>query len=196
MNNTLSIALYLPIAATALFAVACGSSEPFNVPTVRSNPAPTVRLGEFASVELSPMTISQNAIGEDPDGMVLAKLNEMLVAKTQHLLTNWNNDPSVSRKHGTLLIQPMITELRYVTRGQRVWAGAMYGNSAIVIQVAFVDSMSGNHIADPVFFVRANAMSGSWGTQEDMMLDRVIVMISEYLHQNFSMAVGGPTGVE
>jgi hypothetical protein len=184
------------VALAATLGLACGSSAAFNEPTVKTNPPPTELLAEFAEVELAPMTIGPNAAGQDDDGRVLAKVDELLRTRTQHFVTNWGKDAASPPKFGKLRISPEITELRFVTRGQRIWAGAMYGNSAIVAQVSFLHVDSDTVVAQPIFFVRATAMGGSYGAQDAAMLERVAEMMADYIFDNYDRQVGSPTGVE
>jgi hypothetical protein len=72
----------------------------------------------------------------------------------------------------------------------------MYGNSAIVVELMISDKATGTVFARPVLFVRANAMGGAWGAQEDAMITRVTELMANYIIQNHAAPVGGPTGLE
>lgn len=57
---------------------------------------------------------------------------------------------------------------------------------------------SGKVIATPEFYQRANAMAGAWtvGAHDNAMLQRVTVLVANYLSGNYDDAVGGATGYE
>ncbi len=190
--------LFYVIIVLVVGVVGCGRSK-FTEPTVVSNPAPPVRLGEFANVEVLPIEVMPEVKKEedaDECYKVAGRIDELFAAKIQYLLDKWNTDSENPPTRDTLVIRPYITQLKWVTRGERVWAGSMYGNSAIVIEMELVDKSDGTVFAKPLLLSRAHAMGGAWGTQDDAMLTSMAEKMASYIAQNYGAAVGGPTGVE
>jgi len=186
------------IVAAALLALGCGRSN-FQTPTNVVNPAPPVRLGEFQSVEVADMSVAPAVLEEEKEydaNLVASNIMKQFRSKIQYLTSNWNNDPQRPPTRGALLIRPVMSQLKWVTRGERVWAGSMYGNSAVVIDIEFADKADGTVFARPMLFARANAMGGAWGMQDDAMVTRMAEMMANYVIQNHASPVGGPTGVE
>ena len=182
----------------ALAVLGCGRSA-FTVPTMVTNPPPAMVLAEFSTVELQPMTyIPEVTQEEDEDEVqkVANRITEIVQGKIQFFINKWNSDKERARTRGKLVIQPVITQLKWVTRGERIWAGAMYGNSAIEVRLNMTDEASGTLVHNPMLFSRANAMSGAWGMQDDAMLNAISDRIVNYIIQNYETALGGPTGVE
>lgn len=177
---------------------ACGRSA-FTMPTLTNNLAPPVRLAEFAHVELLPMTYLPAVTQTEEETVVVkiaAKISELTSMRTGPFLAQWNGDTQRPRTQGTLVIQPMIKQLKWVTRGERIWGGAMYGNSAIEVGLKMTDKATGNVVHEAMLFCRAGAMSGAWGTQEDALLNALADKILNYIVLNYESAFGGPTGVD
>jgi len=61
-----------------------------------------------------------------------------------------------------------------------------------------VEQPSGTQLAEPVFYQRASAMSGTWtfGAQDKDMMHRIVVLADQYLQSNYKEAVGGATGYD
>ena len=123
----------------------------------------------------------------------MAKIQETLDAKLNALVANW------SRGAGdTLIIEPRVRELKFVSGANRVLAGAMAGSSAVRITVKLTDKSSGRVIAEPEFYQRAAAYGAAYtfGAMDNSMLSRISTVVEEYLLRNYNQAVGGPTGLE
>ena len=95
-------------------------------------------------------------------------------------------------------MQPSIEELKFVSGGNRAWAGAFAGSSAVRMRVRFSDKATGAVVAEPEFYQRAAAMGGAYtfGGSDNAMLVRIASVIEEYARRNHAQAVGGPTGLE
>lgn len=185
------------LAFLAIVVVGCGRSA-FTIPTQTQNPPPTVPISAFATVELAPVTYLPAVTKTEDETTVVkvaAKISELVALNADPLIKAWNSDTQRERTYGTLVIQPFIKQLKWVTRGERVWAGAMYGNSAIEVGIRMADKASGNVIHEAMLFARAGGMSGAWGTQEDALLRHISERISNYIVLNYEAAIGGPTGV-
>lgn len=87
---------------------------------------------------------------------------------------------------GTLVIEPAIEDLKKVNVGERVWVGPLAGSSAVLLRTRYRDGASGDVIAEPVFYSKANAMGGAWtfGTTDNLMLNRVVELACDYARRN------------
>ena len=96
----------------------------------------------------------------------------------------------------TLVITPVITEIKFINGAARFWAGAFAGSSAAIMKVQIVEKETGRTIAAPIFYARAAAMGGAWtfGATDNLMLTRIAGRLTDYLANNYGAAVGGPTG--
>lgn len=158
-------------------------------PTVASNPPPSRALNTFGLFEVQPLTLDAGV--EEPDAIV--KIQENCDGKINTLIASW------SRGAGdTLVIEPRVRELKFVSGANRVFAGAMAGSSAVRITVKLTDKSSGAVIAEPEFYQKAAAYGGAYtfGAMDNDMLRRICTVAEEYLRRNYTQAVGGPTGSE
>jgi len=158
-------------------------------PTSDTNPPPSEALGGFQNYEVSQITL---AAGQETES------NEVALVKVQE---NWDKNVGLVlddlRESGTngrtLLIEPIVTEMKFVSGGKRFWAGAAAGSSAVLMTVNLTDKATGNVIANPQFFQRAAAYGGAWsfGGSDNAMLVRISSLVAQYLGDNKDEAVGG-----
>lgn len=183
--------------ALALFAAltAC-KTDYIQPPASAHNPPPAYKFSEFEYVELAPMTISPPYHEHEKNQAATVKINENLVANLAPLFSIWNGESGTATR-GTLVIEPVVTQIKFISGGARFAAGAMAGSSAVVMVVTMKDKDTGEIIAQPEFFQRAQAMAGAYtmGAHDNLMLTRVAKLVSDYIQANFAEAVGGPTGL-
>jgi hypothetical protein len=173
-----------------MFAVIVASGCATHIrPTVTSNPPPTRALNAFGFFEVQRLTADDGV--KEPDAMV--KIQQNCDGKLNPLLASWNRGTG-----RTLVIEPRVRELKFVSGANRVLAGAMAGSSAIRMTVKLTDKSSGAVIAEPEFYQRAAAWGAAYtfGVNDNNMLSRICAVLDEYLRRNYTQAVGGPTGFE
>ncbi|RUL76060.1 hypothetical protein EKH80_10110 [Dyella choica] len=160
-------------------------------PDVSQNPPPTERLANFQHFKLLPLTASGDAKG---DTEALQKIQGNLQNKLQPMISGWESQGADGR---TLQIEPVVTQLKFVSTGARIMGGAFAGSSAVVMKLRLVDVSTGKVVADAEFFQRAAAMGGAYslGGSDVGMLERIATVSQEYLQHNYQQAVGGPTGL-
>lgn len=177
----------------ALVLAACNTIRP----TVPENPPPRVALSEFSHYRLEPVV---RAPGKEPesthDADARAKLQSYIDEKIGPLLTQWNQAGQGDGR--TLVIEPVIEELRFVGTVGRVALGTFGGSSAIRMSVRMRAEPGGELIAAPEIYQRANAYGAaySFGGTDYAMLVRTASVLEQYLLRNYAEAVGGPTGLE
>ena len=158
-------------------------------PTVATNPPPTRPLNSFGVFEIRPMTVADSV--EEADAV--AKIRKVCGERINALISGWNRGSGE-----TLVIEPHIEELKFVSGANRVLAGAMAGSSAVRITAKLSEKSSGAIVATPEFYQRAAALGAAYtfGAQDNDMLERICKVTEEYLRRNYTQAVGGPTGSE
>lgn len=162
------------------------------------NPGPANPLAGYDKYELAPLAMGPPYAGQAPNEKARAKMDEYLKTETGLIVEQWNKDAQGSAKGLSLAIEPRIEKIKFIGGGARFWAGALAGDSYVVMKVKITEQPSGKVLADPEFYQRASAMSGAWtfGAQDNDMLHRIIVLLDHYLQANYSEAVGGPTGYD
>jgi hypothetical protein len=164
---------------------------------VYQNPPPAEKFSRFTRIELRPIRLVAPYAGQEANEAALLKIQENLDLKMKPALEGWNAAPA-SGATRTLLIEPTITEIKFISGGARFWSGAMAGSSAVKLSARVTDQETGKVIATPEFYARAAAMGAAWsfGAADNAMLIRIANRLSDYLLANYAEAVGGPTGAE
>jgi hypothetical protein len=165
---------------------------------VLQNPAPAEKFSDFARVEMAKITLAPPYAGQEANEKALVKIQENVAAKMTPLLTAWNSRVPPAGGTRTLLIEPVVTEIKFINATSRVWAGAMAGSSAVILRVKLTEKETGRVIGEPHFYARAAAFSGatSFGAADNAMLIRVANRMADYLQANYTEAVGGRTGAD
>lgn len=160
------------------------------------NPPPAQKFSDFARIELSPIALVAPYAGQEANEKARVKIQENLSLKMTPLLAAWNSQAAAAGR--TLLIEPTITEIKFINATSRVWAGAIAGSSAVILKARITEKETGRVVAEPQFYARAAAWSGatSFGAADNAMLIRIANRLADYLQANYSQAVGGPTGAE
>lgn len=189
---------YVPLALIAVAALL--------MPTVRSvagpneglldNPPPSAPFNGYGSYELKPLVMGAPYAGQAPNEKAAARIREHLAAQVAPIVTAWTSAGTAAGKPGTLEIEPVVEQIKFIGGSTRFWVGAMAGSSYVVLRLKIREKDTGTVLAEPEFFQRAAAMSGAWtvGGQDNDMLQRIVTVATAYLTANYPAAVGGPTG--
>lgn len=153
------------------------------------NPPPEAAFSAYRQIELEPIEIDPPYAGQGANESARNTLQSMVVSRLHSQIRRWNRDPSADAT-GTLVIEPRIAQIKFITTGARIWAGAFAGSSAIVVRAKIYEKESGKVIAEPEFYQHANAYS----VGEHWMLERMASLLSEYVLDNYDEARGGRTG--
>jgi alpha-D-ribose 1-methylphosphonate 5-triphosphate synthase subunit PhnH len=156
-----------------------------------NNPPPLEPLSHFTQFQLQPLTASDQI--KTDEAAAFAKIEEHLQEQIPALTAGWEKSDQNSR---TLIIEPSLVDLKFVDGASRFFAGSFAGSSAVVMKLQLVDKETNQLIGDPEFFQRAAAMGGAWsvGGTDNGMLSRIVSISADYLRNNYTNAVGGPTG--
>ena len=161
-----------------------------------TNPAPRLALDSFDRFEISPITMAAPYAGEEVNEDARQRLQINLDERVPPVLSEWNAKEAKSSPPKTLKIEPAVRHVKFISGKARFWKGAFAGGTAVLMTVKLSDAATGEVIAEPEFYQRANAMGAAWsyGATDKAMLVRTTDLISDYLKANYAAAVGGPTG--
>lgn len=167
-------------------------------PAGKTNPAPTELLSGFDRYEVKPAVLTGVYAGQEINETALASFQRNFDERVGAWVTEQNAKPARHDPARTLVIEPRIDKIRFISGGARVWAGAFAGSSRVLVKLRLVDQATGAVVAEPEFYQHAKAMAGAWtfGVADNNMLIRTATMSLDYLKSNQSEAVGGPTGWE
>jgi hypothetical protein len=180
------------------FASTNASATEKYLPSVQTNMPPKVPFSSFDRIELGPVTLAAPFDKHKANIAAQAKIQGYVTTRLAPLSLVINGRESKSETTRILLIEPRIEKIKFIGTGARLWAGAMAGSSQVLMRVKISDKQTGEVIAEPEFYQRANAFGGAYsagGTDNDM-LSRIADLMATYLSGNLEAAVGGPTGAE
>lgn len=160
------------------------------------NPPPVNALAGYDKYELSPIAMGPPYAGDAGKEKAKAKIQDHLSTEIDPVIAQWNAEAAGGARGQSLLIEPRIDKLKVVSGGARFWAGALAGDSYVVMKLRISEQPSGVLVAEPEFYQRAAAMSGAWtfGGQDKDMMHRIALITKQYLLDNYKQAVGGATG--
>jgi hypothetical protein len=159
------------------------------------NPPPSAALNSYGTYELKELTIAGAFAGQGANEKAAAKIREHIAAQVAPIVAAWTTAGKANGKAGTVVIEPVLDQIKFIGGKTRFWAGALAGSSYVVLKLKITDS-SGAVVAEPEFYQRASAMSGAWtgGGQDNDMLQRIVTLMSGYLTGNYETPVGSATG--
>ena len=167
-------------------------------PSTMMNPAPASKLQGYGGYELKPVTLADESANRKNVDKVVAKVDENIRISVDPILKDWNAAAAAASNKEKIVIAPHIVGVKKSSGATRFFAGALSGNSYIVMKVKITEQGTGKLIAEPEFYRRANAMAGAWtfGAHDNAMLQKIASLLANYLTANYSTAVGGETGWE
>lgn len=185
----------LGLLSFTLFFTGCATKI---APTLIHNPPPAEKFSAFTHFELQPISMVPPYAGQEANERALKKIQENFSLRADPMVKAWNEGGASAPTKRTLVIKPVIWEIKFIGGGARFWAGALAGSSAIIARVELIDKDTGKRVANPEFYARAAAMAGAWtfGSTDNIMLVRIANRMADYLSNNYAAAVGGPTGAD
>ena len=162
------------------------------------NPPPVEALGQFDRYDLKPATLASDYAGHKANQEALASFQRNLDERVGAWVAERNAASATHAPVRTLVIEPRIEKIRFISGGARFWAGAFAGSSRILVKVKLTDQATGAVIAEPEFYQHAKGMAGAWtfGAADNSMLVRSASLALDYLKENQAAAQGGRTGWE
>lgn len=149
---------------------------------------PKVPFKAYEKVVLYPITINPKFADDSANQDARVKMDGYL---KELLRVTFSNKEFVTLEEGvalsasdkrTLVITPRIKEIKYINTATRIFAGAMAGGTATLMDVKFADASDNAVIGQPEFYADASAWSG-WGA-DNKVLNRVIEDINHYIKIN------------
>lgn len=182
-------AVLMAVAAASLLLGGCAN----HIKATRtSNPPPSVAYSNFGRIEVKPVTLAPAFADDNANRKALERINANLNKRLEGVLTEWNKHPDNGRR---LVIEPVVSEIRFIGVGARIFTGPLSGSSAVKVDVKVTDASTGKVIDRPEFFQRSSAGSGfALGVADNMMLVRIGELVGDYIIRNYPQAVGGKTG--
>ena len=187
------------LALAALLSGACllaQASDEIKPTTGDTNPPPSEALGGFDRYELKPAVLVGIYAGQPANEKALASFQRNFDVRAGTWVATQNAKPASREPVRTLVIEPRMEKVRFISGGARFWAGPFAGSSRVLVKMRLVDQASGAVIAEPEFYQHAKGMAGAFtfGATDNSMLIRIATMAQDYLQANQAAAVGGPTG--
>jgi len=146
--------------------------------------APATSIQTYERIILTPITISPEFAKHDSNQDARVKMNDYLQKLMQVTFKGKNlqivsdeSEINVTEQR-TLIIKPHIKEIKYVNTAARIFAGAMAGGSAVLMEVSMIDTNGNRSIGNPEFYADASAWSG-FGA-DNRVLNEVIEDIDTY----------------
>jgi hypothetical protein len=167
-------------------------------PSVMINPAPANKLQGYSGYELKQVTLADESANRKNVDKVVASVDQNVRNSVSPILAEWNAATASAANKEKIVIAPHIVGVKKSSGATRFFAGALSGNSYIVMKVKITEESSGKVIAEPEFYRRANALAGAWtfGAHDNAMLEKIASLLANYLTANYTAAVGGETGWE
>jgi len=156
------------------------------------NPPPVEAYSNFGRIEVKPVVLAPQFRGQSANEKSLIKINANFSKRLGDNPRKWNSRPENGR---TLIIEPIVTDIRFIGVGARIFTGPFSGSSGVVIKVKVTEARTGKLIDNPEFYQRSSAGAGfALGIADNMMLTRIGELVGDYILRNYDAAIGGKTG--
>jgi len=177
-----------------LFLVACATH--IKSSSVK-NPPPSEAFANFTAFEMKPAALAPAFENNEANQRALAKIQENLSAGMTPSLNKWNQvGATKAGAERTLVIESVVTDIKFIAGAVRFFVGPIAGSSAIVMRATITEKENGKVVAAPEFYAVGGTWKGSFtmGVTDNLMLTRVAGELRDYLIANYASAIGGPTG--
>ncbi|MDR1994328.1 hypothetical protein [Azonexus sp.] len=156
------------------------------------NPPPIEAYSKFGRIEIKPVTLAPEFRGQSANEKSLEKINANFFKRLGDNPKKWNERPDNGR---TLVIEPIVTDIRFIGVGARIFTGPLSGSSGVVIHIKATEVSTGKLIDHPEFYQRSSAGAGfALGVADNLMLTRIGELVGDYLLRNYDAPIGGKTG--
>ena len=146
------------------------------------------KFGTFKAYEIEHVTVSKAFAEAAANKKAAKKIDEDLISNMKNVFQDIKVvDASVGKTDiKTLVIRPVVKEIKFIGGAARFWVGPMAGSSAVLMEVSYIDKQTETVLASPLFYCSANAWGGgmSMGGADNMMLSRIVLDIVNYTTSN------------
>ncbi len=183
----------LAIAGASLVALGACATQVVP-PKDELNQPPKLRFNEYSKFDLRWTNKAEGCNQQHGASQMIEALDIQLRARLAGTLRTWEKPAA----RGTLAIEPVCADAKLIGTAARVFAGPFPGASVAVFKLRFTDVQTGERLAEPVFYQRAAALSGTFslGAMDRQMIKRLVELMSTYTTVNYAELVGGPSGAE
>ena len=149
------------------------ATDYIKAPTALDNPPPKTKFSDFERFELKPIALAAEYQHHGENVRAKDRIQQELDNGVSTILASWNEKSKGKANPKTLVIEPEITQIKFINAGARVWTGALSGSSAVKMRVVYRNHKTAEIIAQPEFYQRAAAMGGAWtfGASDNTMLN-------------------------
>jgi len=183
----MSLAVATCLVGGIVFLVGCTTTEVNKQAAVPPQPC-NERLGTFKTVEYEHVSLTSGYAASGVNQKAAKKIDELLRANMGNVFPGMTvvAQAAGTATDKTLVIRPIIKEIKFIGGAARFWVGAMAGSSRVLMQVDFVDKGTGKTVGNPQFYCTANAWAGaqSMGGADNMMLSQIAQDITIYTVSN------------
>jgi len=164
-----------------------GCATTITKPTAAPQPC-RERLGTFETVEFEHVSLAPACAGAGANQKAAKKIDELLIASMGNVFPGMKvvDKASGAAAGKTLVIRPVIKEIKFIGGAARFWVGAMAGSSAVLMQVDFINKGTEDILASTQFYRSANAWGGgmTMGGADNMMLSEIVQDVTTYSVSN------------
>jgi hypothetical protein len=162
------------------------------------NPPPAEKLSAFTRIELSSIQMGAPYAGKGSNDKALAVMQKEFTDKMSAPIAAWKTAGEKNANARTLVIEPKVEEIRYVSGAARFWAGGLPGDSFLLVSLKLTEKETGKVIATAMFYAKADRRGAGWtvGGTDRAMLGRTATNMAAYLTGNYDTLVGGRSGTD
>ena len=157
---------------------------------------PEIKFGAFEKIYLRSTGINSALASHPANQKALVRIDEYLLSRVLQIFPSLTvieaNEQLDGLDKNSLLIEPFVDDIRFISGVVRFWTGVFSGKSNVTLDVTFTDLSQDKIIASPSFYQRAAAMDGAWsiGYSDRTMLTRIGDLASEYILLHLTEATG------
>lgn len=153
----------------------------------------TVPFSEFKKVILVKSEIRKPYAGQAANIKAANKIDEILAGQIKSMFDQVEvvsyqeyekNGISATTPKDTLVIRPIVKQIKFIGGAARFWAGAMAGSSVVIMDVNCIDAATKEIIGQAGYYRKAGAYSDPFGVGSNLMLNDIAIDISNYINNN------------
>jgi hypothetical protein len=185
------------ISFLSLLVSGCSGTVSYVKASGSMNPPPKCEFSRYNKFIAEPVAMSDEYCQHNANLRAKAKIQENLDRKLNPMFEIWNKNVQ-GQEEMALVLKPKIEAIKFISGGARAFVGPFAGGSAVLMRMTIVDKKTGEVIANPEFYQHTKAMSGATtiGVMDNTMLNRITLLIQEYMFNNYERAAGGRTGAD
>lgn len=147
-------------------------------------------LGSFDRTLLVKAEILEPYAGQGANMKAVNKVDEVLERELSAALNNLEVvtgdeiDAMNLTGSNTLVVRPIVKQVKFISGGARFFAGSFAGSSVIVMDTRFIDGANGTVLAEPGYYRKASAFGDGFGIGDNRMLNAIAEDVGRYAVTN------------